>query len=136
LVLVKNEDNKWSHLNKVTMEVVEAPGADQVKLLIKDAIKHNPDRYGAVNKIDGLVASTSEQVNITLDWNKMTLRQKGTDTEFIQMMYRIHYLQWTGIKVVDNVLGVIGLVLVIILAGLGITLSFKRSKPSDKTFKN
>ena len=61
----------------------------------------------------------------------MTLHQQGSDAEFIDMMYRIHYLQWTGIKIIDNVLGIIGLALMIVLAGFGLLLSFKRSTSSE-----
>lgn len=126
-LLVKNENNQWVHLNSATMLPIDKPSEYQVKLLIKDAIKNNVERYGELVNIDGLIASTSTNVTITLNWDTMTLHQKGLDTEFIQTMYRIHYLKWTGIKLVDNVLGVIGLVLVILLAVLGIILSFKRS---------
>lgn len=134
-LLVKNEVNKWSHLNKATMEPIKLPNAHQVERLIKDAIKHNVARYGEVVSIDGLTILTSTQVNITLNWAQMSLHQKGQDTEFIQMMYQIHYLKWTGIKYVDNVLGIIGLGLVIVLALLGIILSFQRSASINKTIK-
>ena len=56
----------------------------------------------------------------------MRLYQKGEDTAFINTMYKIHYLQWTGIKSVDKVLGIIGLVLVVILAMLGTVMTFRR----------
>lgn len=134
-LLVKNEDNKWSHLNKATMEPIKLPSTHQVERLIKDAIKHNVERYGEVVSIDGLTISTSTQVNITLNWTQMRLHQKGQDTEFIQMMYQIHYLKWTGIEAVDNVLGIIGLALVMILALLGTLLSFQRSVSINKTIK-
>ncbi len=130
-LLVKNKDNDWIHLNKKTMELVQAPSPAQVELLIKDAIKQHSERYGVINDVDGLVALTSNQIKITLNWDRMKLHQQGPDTEFIDMMYRIHYLQWTGIKIIDNVLGIIGLALMIVLAGFGLLLSFKRSTSSD-----
>lgn len=134
-LLVKNEDNKWSHLNRITMVPIDAPNEHQIELLVKDAIKHNIERYGELVSIDGLTASTSTDVSITLNWNRMTLHQKGLDTEFIQTMYQIHYLKWTGIQVIDSVLGIIGLALVILLATLGVILSFKRSTTSVKASK-
>lgn len=133
-LLVKNKDDDWIHLNKKTMELVQAPSPDQVELLIKDAIKEHSKRYGVINDVDGLVALTSNQIKITLNWDRMTLHQQGSDTEFIDMMYRIHYLQWTGIKIIDNVLGIIGLALMIVLAGFGLLLGFKGSTSSDKKF--
>jgi hypothetical protein len=54
------------------------------------------------------------------------LYQKGPDTKFINNMYKAHYLQWTGIEPLDKVLGIVGLVLVVILALLGVTLTIKR----------
>lgn len=131
-LLVKNEENKWSHLDRTTMQTIEMPSALQVETLIKDAIKHNVERYGNVVSLDGLTALTSTQVAITLNWSQMRLYQKGSDTEFIDTMYQIHYLKWTGIKAVDNVLGVVGLALVIILALLGTMLSFKRYSSVNK----
>ena len=43
-------------------------------------------------------------------------------------MYKIHYLQWTGIKSIDKVLGIIGLVLVLLLAFLGLRMSIAYKK--------
>lgn len=131
-LLVKNEENKWSHLDRTTMQTIEMPSALQVEALIKDAIKHNTERYGNVVSLDGLTVLTSTQIEITLNWPQMSLYQQGPDTEFIDTMYQIHYLKWTGIKAVDNVLGVVGLALVIILALLGTILSFKRYSSVNK----
>lgn len=131
-LLVKNEDNKWSHLDRATMQTIEIPSEQQVEALIQDAIKHNTERYGNVVSLDGLTVLTSTQIEITLNWPQMSLYQQGPDTEFIDTMYQIHYLKWTGIKAVDNVLGVVGLALVIILALLGTILSFKRYSSVNK----
>lgn len=122
------EEGVWFHLDPSTREVVKTPNEQQIKLLIGDAIKDNLERYGDIISIDGLTITTSTEVNISLNWQKMSLHQRGTDTEFISIMYQIHYLKWTGIKAIDNVLGIIGLALVLILAFVGILLSFKRSK--------
>jgi hypothetical protein len=42
------------------------------------------------------------------------------------VLYRIHYLQWTGIKSVDQVLGVVGILLIVALSLLGARLFFAR----------
>ena len=126
--LLVREKDIWTHINPATMEIVKTPSEQQIVLLIDDAIKGNLERYGEVTSLNTLTATTSTEVNITLNWQKMSLHQKGSDTEFISLMYQIHYLQWTGIKAIDNVLGIIGLALVIILAFMGILLSFKRVK--------
>ena len=124
-VLVKSE-SQWLHLDVHSFKPVNAPTPDNVKLLITDAIKNNVKRYGEVISVNGLSVLTSTGVNITLNWQKMSLQQKGNDTEFISVMYKIHYLQWTGIESIDKVMGVIGLILVLTLALLGITLTVRR----------
>jgi uncharacterized iron-regulated membrane protein len=58
----------------------------------------------------------------------MSLYQQGKDTDFINQMYKIHYLQWTGIKSIDKVLGIIGLILVLLLAFLGLRMSIAYKK--------
>lgn len=72
--------------------------------------------------------TTTTGVRVTIDWDRMTLFQRGDDTNLIDLMYRIHYLQWTGIDSVDKVLGPIGLLLVLTLSILGIRLSFSSPK--------
>ena len=57
----------------------------------------------------------------------MGLQQKGRDTDRIDLLYRIHYLQWTGFKNVDKVIGFTGLVLLLALTSLGAWLAFKRT---------
>lgn len=56
----------------------------------------------------------------------MSLQQRGSDTRRIDLLYRIHYLQWTGIKILDKVLGFTGLALVLTLTALGAWLAFRR----------
>jgi hypothetical protein len=54
------------------------------------------------------------------------LSQRGRDTDRIDALYRIHYLQWTGSQAMDKVLGFLGLSLVVALTGLGARLAFRR----------
>ena len=46
----------------------------------------------------------------------------GPDTDRIDALYRVHYLQWTGHETVDRVLAVLGLVGLAALSGLGALL--------------
>jgi hypothetical protein len=62
-----------------------------------------------------------------LDWKRLSLQQHGRDTDRIDRLYKIHYLQWTGEKTVDRILGLAGLVLLLVLTGLGARLAFRRS---------
>ena len=124
--LIVNLNDKWQQLNIQTFEHEPTPTADKITLLINDATKSKPSRYGKVVSVNGLSATTSTNIKITLNWQKMTLHQQGKDTDFINTMYKIHYLQWTGIASVDKVLGIFGLGLVVLLGCLGVKLSFRK----------
>lgn len=126
-VLVKNEEG-WQQLNPKTLNKRNKPTIAEINLLINDAISSNTERYGTIASIDEFSISTSENVNIQLNWQNMSLRQKGADTEFINTIYNIHYLRWTGIELVDKFLGVIGLLLVVVLAGVGTVMTFNKKK--------
>ena len=61
-----------------------------------------------------------------MDWGRLALSQSGKDTDRIDTIYKIHYLQWTGIKSMDQVLGALGILLVLALSALGARLFFAR----------
>ncbi len=124
--LIARTDSGWVHLDPATRKPRSKPSVAEIKLLLKDAFAVNPDRYGEVTSIAGETIATNTGVEITLDWNRVSLYQKGKDTDRIDWYYKIHYLQWTGIKSVDKILGVVGLVLVMVLAAMGAWLAFKR----------
>ena len=118
----------WQHLSSKTLTEVEQPNSTEIALLVNDAIKSNQDRYGEIKSIEENLITTTTDVRITLDWNNMTLRQQGVDTDFINTIYNIHYLRWTGVKALDQVLGVVGLFLVLLLAGIGVLMTIKKHK--------
>jgi len=122
-LLVKTQAG-WQQRDLNTLSIIEAPTKQQVQVLVKDAIAHNQLRYGNITHIDGLNITTDTAVRISLNWSKMSLYQQGKDTDFINNMYKIHYLQWTGVDAIDKVLGVVGLMLVLLLAFLGIRMCF------------
>lgn len=129
--LIVRTDSGWTHLDPATRKPRSKPSEAEIQLLLKDAFAANPQRYGVVSSISGatiipIVIRTSTDVEVTLDWNRVSLYQKGKDTDRIDWYYKIHYLQWTGIKSVDRILGGIGLVLVMVLAALGAWLAVKR----------
>jgi len=95
-------------------------------LLLKDAFSANPRRYGEIVSISDSTARTSTGVQVRLDWTTLTLQQQGTDTAWIDLLYKIHYLQWTGFKSVDKAIGFVGLILVMSLTVLGAALALKR----------
>jgi hypothetical protein len=48
------------------------------------------------------------------------------------MLYSIHYLQWTGVGIIDKILGFLGLVLVATLTVLGARLAIKGPDSDSK----
>jgi hypothetical protein len=114
-------------LNPANREPRSKAGENEIKLLLTDAFSANPSRYGKISRVSGDTAWTDTGVEVNLDWNRMSLQQRGKDTDRIDLLYRIHYLQWTGVKGLDRIVGFTGLVLVMALTALGAWLAFKRS---------
>jgi uncharacterized iron-regulated membrane protein len=87
-------------------------------LLAKDALSRSRERaaYGE----PGRVSVTDDDVRIEMSGGPVVLvgrtdariSQRGSDTDRIDWLYRIHYLQWTGNASIDRVLAVVGLVLI------------------------
>jgi hypothetical protein len=123
--LIVRAGGGWIQLDPVTLQPSAPPAPDDVRRLIADAFTANPQRYGRIVRLDGAVATTDTGAVITFDWNRLALQQRGRDTDRIDLLYKVHYLQWTGQKTVDKVLGLGGLVLLIALTGLGARLAFR-----------
>jgi hypothetical protein len=131
-LMVRTEDGP-RHLDTVTLEPRALPDEAAIRQLVDDAIATERDRYGsiaAVSRQEGPMPSasivTTTGVEIDLQWNTLALAQSGPDTRRIDAIYRVHYLQWTGIAPLDRVLGAVGLSLLVVLAGLGVRLAFGR----------
>lgn len=126
LHLLVRQSNGWQQLNPDDFTVRPQPSADEVQLLIEDAIKVDPKRYGeqVLKTEQGFMTTTG--VQLQLDWASLSLSQQGKDTELINNLYKAHYLQWTGQKMLDQALGVIGLILLMLTTVLGIRLLIRR----------
>jgi uncharacterized iron-regulated membrane protein len=123
-LLVRTESG-WMNLNPDDKRARLAT-ADETRRLVQDALSVNPNRYGQIVAVNGDTITTDTGVVVTIDWNRMTLQQTGTDTKWIDLLYRIHYLQWTGVKSIDRIVGFTGITLVLVLTGLGASLAFRR----------
>lgn len=117
----------WQHLDPATLVVRAKPTDDEIKKLLQDAFTANPERYGQVSTIEGTTATTTTNVKVALNWNRLSLQQTGKDTDQIDWLYKIHYLQWTGVKWLDRIWGMLGLALIVGLSGLGLMLLRKPS---------
>ena len=124
-LLVKTRSG-WKHLDPKNNQPRQPPTEEELRKLVQDAFSTNPQRYGGIASVNGNTVTTTTGVEVTLDWNRMSFQQKGKDTDRIDLLYRIHYLQWTGRKSVDRVVGLTGIALVLMLTTLGALLALKR----------
>src|SRR5262245_8622916 len=88
-LLVKTTDGSI-HLDPHTKEQRNRPTDAELRRLLNDAFSINPSRYGEIKSINGDEISTSTGVNITFDWTRLGLQQRGPDTDRIDWLYRIH----------------------------------------------
>ncbi len=111
-----------------TMEAAEAPTSGQIQQLIQEAVTSNSERYGSIQNLEGLTATTNTNIKITLNWDTMTLKQYGQDRQLIETLYKIHYLQWTPWDNFNEVFGVLGLAFLVTLTVIGLTLYLSKRK--------
>jgi hypothetical protein len=126
-LLVKN-NGQVEHLDPISLEVKSIPTSSQYKALIDDVISSNKERYGEVVYVNGTNALTSTGIDIKLDWSSLRLSQKGNDTKLINLLYKIHYLQWSPFNGVNQFLGVVGLLLLMTLTTFGVRLYIKNKE--------
>lgn len=126
-LLVKTNTG-WQQLDPITFDLRKSLSENQIRLLVDDAIAEDKARYGEIISINDHQIVTNQDIVINLNWPQLKLSQKGPDTDFINQMYEIHYLQWTGIESIDRIMGVVGLAAILILALIGLKLAFGRVK--------
>lgn len=127
LHVVALTESGWEQFDPVNRAVRHLPAADDLQSLMQDSVALYSERYGQVLKplnIDGdmISAVTSTKIQLTLDWNRFSLKQVGNDTRLIKKLYKLHYLQWTGNKFADTILGVLGLLFLVTLVISGLCL--------------
>lgn len=64
----------------------------------------------------------SEGVVVAVGRSDLSLSQSGPDTDWINRFYALHYLRWTGVRLLDQVVAVVALVGVWALALAGLVL--------------
>lgn len=114
----------WQQVDPLTLAPRQPPTTEEIRSLLTDAFSANPTRYGQITELTDEAATTSTQVRVTWDWNRLSLQQRGQDTDRIDALYKLHYLQWTGKKTVDNILGMVGIAFIVLLSLLGLVLQF------------
>lgn len=119
----------WQHLDASTGAALAPPDESGLRLLLEPAIADNSARYGQLEIVDGLNAQTSTGVEITVHWDTLSASQTGRDTRWINKVYDIHYLRWTGHAGFDQVFGVAGLIALLVLTWTGATLALRGRLP-------
>lgn len=127
-VLAVDGDQKI-HQRWPEMIPFEPPSEGQLRQLFADATSENSKRYGEVGAINELSATTSTGVQIKLDWKTLGFTQSGKDTNTINRLYHLHYLQWTPFDGFNRVLGLLGIVLIFALAILGALIFIRSLRP-------
>jgi hypothetical protein len=124
-LLVRTVDG-WQHLEPQSLKPKAAPNEEEMRALLNDAFLSNPARYGQIVTVEGNNIKTDTGVQAKLNWERMSLTQRGKDTDRIDFFYRVHYLQWTGIESLDKVLGGLGITFILVLSLLGAILFFRK----------
>lgn len=126
--LLVKANGKTQHLDPTSLVDKPLPTNSQYRMLLVDAFSKNKERYGEVIHIDNILAETNTGISIKLDWDNLTLTQKGQDTQLIGLLYKIHYLQWTPFNGINTVLGGMGLLLLITLTAFGVRIYFSKKQ--------
>lgn len=124
--LLVRDGQGWQHLDSFTLEPRPAPSGDDLRLLINDATGHNRARYGTVASVSGMTAVTDTGVEISVNWDSLSMSQRGPDTRWIDRVYDIHYLRWTGFEVFDRIFGLFGLFLLMYMTYSGARMALGR----------
>lgn len=122
-LLVKS-NGVTQNLDPSTYQPAQVPEISDLIRLFDDTISHNKERYGTVDVIENTRATTTTGIEIDLDWNALSFSQSGFDKAVINTLYKIHYLQWTPWPIANQILGVVGLLLLVILTLLGVRIYF------------
>ena len=126
-LLVKQEGG-WQQLDPDSLEVRATPVESDVVSFVEDAISQDTLRYGELLPGESDPFRTSTGVTIAVNWDSLSLYQQGSDTRWIDRIYRIHYLQWTGIAFLDTILGVAGLLLLLLMTATGSAMLLRREE--------
>ena len=126
-LLVKQEGG-WQQLDPDSLEVRATPVEADLVSFVEDAISQDTLRYGELLPGESDPFRTSTGVTIAVNWDSLSLYQRGADTRWIDRIYRIHYLQWTGIAFLDTILGVAGLLLLLLMTATGSAMLLRREE--------
>jgi len=92
------------------------------------------DRYGAIERVESddhtVRSHFAGGAVVAVGRDDGRVSQTGPDSERIDWLYRLHYLQWTRNRTFDRVAALAALAGLLVLAGLGVVLLVRRPRPS------
>ncbi len=123
-------------LDAHTARVRSPLGIDDARLLAVDAVSRSRSAadYGAPDSAtvgdDVIHVAFAAGRIVDVGRSDASVTQHGADTARIDALYRLHYLQWTGIKTIDRILAVAGLGLIwaTVVFGLYLFVTTRRRK--------
>jgi uncharacterized iron-regulated membrane protein len=106
---------------------------EDARVLAADAIAHSSHAaaYGVIHsaRITGdSVRIETAAATIDVDRASGTIAQRGSDTDRIDWLYRMHYLSWTGNRTLDKLLAIVGLALIWLVMIPGVVLFVRRRR--------
>ena len=108
---------------------------DDARALAADAVARSPHAYGAAGAVtsDDATVHIAYGSGVRVDVSRADARisQRGSDTDRIDWLYRLHYLQWTGNRTLDRVIAVAGLVLIWMVFVPGLVLFVRRLRAAE-----
>ncbi len=100
------------------------------RTLALDAVSRSKHPYGGVGSVtmrdDAVVLVFSGGATVEVSRADARMSQRAHDTDRIDWLYRIHYLQWTGNKTIDRAFAVFGLALIWAVVIPGLVLFVRR----------
>ena len=108
---------------------------DEARALAADAVARSAHPYGAAGAVTSDDATVhiayGDGVRVDVSRADARISQRGSDTDRIDWLYRLHYLQWTGNRTLDRVIAVAGLVLIWMVFVPGLVLFVRRLRAAE-----
>lgn len=126
--------NETQLFNATSSQVLSPLDEPAVLAVAQDAAARamSQARYGQAIETTLLpnegVVRFSGGATVRVGRNDLSLSQSGPDTEWINRIYELHYLRWTGVALLDRIAAVAALVGVWVLAAVGLVLLRRGSK--------
>ena len=127
LHVLTRDNSGWHHLRAGSFQAWSFPSKEDLITLLEDAFQFNPTRYGSIVEINENHALTDTGIRVTIDWQTLSITQEGQDSVWIDRLYNLHYLRWTGIAWLDQILGVAGLCLLLYMTYSGTRMVIQTS---------